>query len=90
MVSFVFVEQFLTNSLDAEKHKCLMLISEVLWKVLGWWGFYALYQAGSGKDTKAHGTQFRGRSAALESSYSVSRPGKSPRNSKEPLQVGHP
>lgn len=35
MVSFVFVEQFLTNSLDAEKHKCLMLISEALWKVLG-------------------------------------------------------
>lgn len=31
----MFVEQFLTNSLDAERHKCLMLISEALRKVLG-------------------------------------------------------
>lgn len=42
MVSFMFVEQFLTNSLDAERHKCLMLISEALRKVLGWREFYAV------------------------------------------------
>lgn len=35
MVSFMFVEQFLTNPLDAENHECLMLISEELLKVLG-------------------------------------------------------
>lgn len=86
----MFVEQFLTNPLDAENHECLMLISEELLKVLGWWELYARYQAGSGRDAKAHGTQFHGRSAALESSYSVRRSGKSPRDSKEPLQISHP
>lgn len=35
MVSFMFVEQFLTNPLGAENHECLMLISEELLKVLG-------------------------------------------------------
>lgn len=86
----MFVEQFLTNPLDAENHKCLVLISEALWKVPGWWEFYARYQAGSGRDAKAHGTQFRGWSVALESCNSVRRSGKLPRDSKEPLQISHP